>query len=448
MAPTTLARRRALLALAAAVAGGCTLAPRGTRDERLRLADAGRAWDAPVAARVLPELPAAPDWRDCLRRAFLANGDLEAAWRAWQAAVARIDVASAYPNTNLAVGYEYAFSGGSLKAWDRSTVSVGFDPMQNLSFPTKVLAAGRVALAEARAEGERFLAMKFDLQRRVLDAWLAHALTAEKLRLQRETLALARLGAQSAAGRVEAGATGRELFEAEVEAALAEDALARLEAELRGERAALNGLLGRAPEAPLAPPAALPAPRPLPADDARLLATAAAASPDLAALAHAATAREHALDFAKQQLIPDFNPFGGFTGSLEQVAGIMASLPIRVPMILGAVRESRALLARAEATARQARLDRDAAFVATLAALRDAERQAALVRDRVLPAAERTLASARGAYTAGGLGYPELAAAERLMLELRGLLAEARIARERRLAELEALAGLDVETLA
>jgi hypothetical protein len=41
----------------------------------------------------------------------------------------------------------------------------------------------------------------------------------------------------------------------------------------------------------------------------------------------------------------------------------------------------------------------------------------------------------------------DLSAGERLVLELRGLLAEARIARERRLAELEALAGFDVETL-
>jgi hypothetical protein len=116
-------------------------------------------------------------------------------------------------------------------------------------------------------------------------------------------------------------------------------------------------------------------------------------------------------------------------------------------MILGTIRESRALLARAEATAAQARLDRDAAFVAALAALRDHERQVALIEGRVLPAVERTLASTRGAYTAGALGFPDVAAGERLVLELRALLAEARIARERRLAELEALAGFDVETL-
>jgi outer membrane protein TolC len=288
--------------------------------------------------------------------------------------------------------------------------------------------------------------MKFDLQRRVLDAWLEHALTAEKIRLQRETAALAALSARSAAGRVEGGASGRDLLQAEVDAALADDELARLEATLRGQRAQLNALVGRRPDASLDPPSALPAPRPIPADDARLLA-AAAESPELAALAHATKAREHALDFAKQQFIPDFNPFGGFTGSMEQVAGIVVSLPARIPMLLGAVRESRALLARAEATAEQARLDREAAFVAALAALRDHERQVALLEGRVLPAVTRTLESTRGGYSAGALGFTDLAAGERLVLELRGLVAEARIARERRLAELEALAGFDVETL-
>jgi len=60
------------------------------------------------------------------------------------------------------------FSGGQMKAWDRTTTNVGFDPMQNVSFPTKTARAGRQALENARAAGQRFAARKFALQKQVL----------------------------------------------------------------------------------------------------------------------------------------------------------------------------------------------------------------------------------------------------------------------------------------
>jgi outer membrane protein TolC len=435
------------LGASAALVGGCVLAPHATREERRRAATAGRAWERPASERVLPELPAAPGWRDLLERAFLGNGELEAAWQEWRAALARIDVAAGWPNTNVAVSYEYLFSRDNLKAWDRTTLGVGFDPMQNLSFPTKPMAAGRVALEEARAAGRRFEQAKFDLQRRVLTAWLEWALLGERLRIQSALVDLQRLAASSAAGRVAAGATQQELLRAEVEVGMAEDALRRLEAQVLQQRAGLNALVARPVDARLEPPPALPAPRPLPVDDQRLLTAVAAANPELAALRHDIDSRRHAVARARQEFIPDVNPFASFTGSMEQVAGIMVSLPTRIPIILGAIREARAMLARAEATARQTELERGANLVATLAAFRDLERQAALVETRLLPAAERAVASARTGYETAAIGTAELLETERLRLELRLLHAEARAAREMRLAELEALAALDVETL-
>jgi outer membrane protein TolC len=437
----------ALLALAA-LAGGCVLAPRATREERLRAVAAGRAWAAPAAARALRALSAAPDWRALLAHAFLASGELEAAYHEWRAALDRIDVAAGYPNTNVALGFEYLFSDDNLKAWDRTTLGVGFDPMQNLSFPTKVLAAGRVAFEDARAAGRRFEATKFDLQRRVLTAWHEYALLAEKIRVQRATVALLRLQEGGAAGRVAVGAPQQEVLRAEVERGLAEDVLRRLEAEIPQERARLNALVGRDAGATLEPPAALPSARALPADDARLLAVATDRNPELAALAHVVTGREHAVELARQQLIPDFNPFAGFEGSMAQVAGVMISLPARLPAIRGAIREARAMLRGAEAIARQRTLDRGADFVAALVMLRDLERQTALVETQLLGTAERAAASARASYETGTLGLGELVETERLVLELRLLAAEARTGREVRLAELEALAGVDVETLA
>jgi outer membrane protein TolC len=116
-------------------------------------------------------------------------------------------------------------------------------------------------------------------------------------------------------------------------------------------------------------------------------------------------------------------------------------------MIAGAVREARAMLNRAEATARQTRHERAASFVATLAALRESERQTQFLRDRLQPIARQAADATRDRYVAGSASLDDLLAAERAVIDVRMALAESRIARETRLAELEALAGVDMETL-
>jgi len=50
-----------------------------------------------VEMRALPKLPQPASWQVVLHRAFLANGDLEASYFEWKAAMARIDIAAAWP---------------------------------------------------------------------------------------------------------------------------------------------------------------------------------------------------------------------------------------------------------------------------------------------------------------------------------------------------------------
>src|SRR5580765_1036010 len=152
-----------ILLSVSALVGGCVFRPPGTAEESTRLEHAGKAYAPPVEQREIPELPENPTWQDILHRAFLANGDLEAAYFDWAAAFARIDQAANWPNSNVAPTFSYLFSGGKMKAWDRTTINVGFDPMQNVSFPTKTAQAGRVAFDNARAAGQRFAAKKFAL---------------------------------------------------------------------------------------------------------------------------------------------------------------------------------------------------------------------------------------------------------------------------------------------
>lgn len=440
--------RTVLLMTLLAGLSGCVLAPKGTKEEQARLDAASHPYEPPVEARQLPELPPQVEWRDVLHRAFLANGELESAYFEWKAALARIDQAAAWPNSNIALSYSYMFSPGNMKAWDRSTISAGFDPAMNLAAPVKARTAGKVALETARAAGERFRAMKFELQRRVLSAYLDFALTEEEVRIQRDNLTLLKLVADSAANRAQAGGPQQDLLKAQIERELAENDLATLEAEAGSMRVMLNGMLARDPDAALTLAPALPTSRPIAADDARLIAMGVEQNPELAGLARQVAGRKDAVELAKLAYLPDFNLSAGFTGSVSQFVGGMVMLPTNVPAIRGAINEAQAMLRSSEAMARQTNRDRAASFVAALYILRNSERQMQLFQQRIAPTAQQLFNSSRQSYAAGTIGFADLIDSQRTLLDVRRMIAEARIQREKRLAELEALAGVDVETLA
>lgn len=436
-------RFSALLAL-----GGCVLMPEDAAEEQERIVEQGKPYAPAVELRLLPELPDRPQWQDVLQRALLANGDLEAAYFEWQASYERVGIAAAYPNSNVTLGYSYAFSAGGMKSFDRSTFSLGFDSMENLSFPTKVQQQAKLALDQARAAGERFRAIKFDVQKRVLVAWADYTLLGERLRIEREQRELGRILFESAHARVLAGGNQQDLLSADVTNQLSDDAVRSTEAELDAARALLNGLLARSSDSPLTPPTPLPAPRVLPADDATLLAASVEKNPELAALAREAAGRSDALELARLQWIPDINPSAVITGGAVEALGAAIVLPTAIQEIEGGIREAEAMLRAGDAALQQARQDRAASFVATLVALRNAERQAALFETRIVPLAAEAASIARQGYVAGSSAYRDLIAAEKAQLDSRLALGQARMGREKRLAELEALLGADIETFA
>lgn len=437
-----------MLLLLALSLGGCVLAPPGTRHEQRRLDAAGKPYRHPIERRVIPELPAQPTWRDVLHRAFLANGDLEAAYFEWRAAMARIPQVANYPNTNLAPSFSYMFSGERMKSWNRTTLNVGFDPMENLSFPIKVAQAGKVALQKTRAAGKRFEATKFELQRRTLTAYFELVLHEEKIRIQAESVGLLKRITETATDRLRAGGNQTDMLRAQTQYRLAENELANMRSEHMALRAMLNAMMAREPNAQLELPQRLPEPRTVAADDAQLIATAVDANPELARLAHDVAGKADALELARMGFIPDINPFAAFTGSVSQTIGAMLIIPTTIPEIRGKIDEARAMLRSSQATLRQARLDRVASFVAALYVMRNSERQAAFLEKQILPQMKQIVEGVRQAYATGTGTYADLIDSQRTLLEVRLLLAEQRIEREKRLVELEALAGTDVEAIA
>ena len=125
----------------------------------------------------------------------------------------------------------------------------------------------------------------------------------------------------------------------------------------------------------------------------------------------------------------------------------MVMLPLAWPQIQGQINETRAMIRGAEATLRQTRNDRAASFVGALYLMRNAEHHGRLYGEAILPKAQQMLSSSRQAYAAGRVTFIELVDSQRTLLDVRRMIAEVRIEREKQLVALEALAAVDFETL-
>lgn len=425
---------------------GCVLAPREAKREQERLESAGRAYEASFERRDLPVLAASPVPASLVERALRANGEVESAYFDWAAAMHRIEQAGGYPNTPLSASFSTALRGGG-SAFDRTSLTVGPDPMENLAFPSKVYQAARVALDDAKAARFRFKTKAFDVRRRVLTAWYAYTLQAQRVCIQDENVRLLKLLFDTASARVQAGGAQQDLVRAETAYRIGQNELANLQAVLPQQRVQLNALLALPPDAPLDPPATLPPARGITVDDATLLALAARSNPQLATLANQVRGRSDAVELARMQYIPDFNPFLGLTGTAAQAIGLGISIPSFLPEVLGRVKEARAELKGMLAMYRQTQFDTAAGVVAALVMLRNSDRQIALYEQQIVPATERLLPLARQAYSAGTGSFLDLVDAQRTLLDVQLGLAEARSARETILADLEALLGVELEDL-
>ncbi len=431
---------------------GCMMKPKETHQLDQELQEAGKPYQKPFAQRQLPELPSPATWQDVLQRSLLANGELEAAYDEWRAAEERIGAASYWPNSNVSLGFEYMFSGGSVKTWDRVTTSAAFDPSTPLKMPSKIRKGGEAALASAQQAAQSFAAAKFRIQRQALTSYYDLALMQDQIRLMRQNLELQKLTVQNVRSRVQAGGAGgggaaqQDMLRAQLAARVMENEIATMQSQAKAMRTMLNGMMARPTDAPIELPETLPDPRPIPADD-QLIAMGVDTSPEIKRLAAQVKGRQDAIDLAKMQYLPDISPTAAFTGSVSQTIGAMIVLPTTIPMIEASIKEAQAMREASESMLRQTRQDKAANFVATLYALRNAERQEAFYRDNILPVTRQVLQAARQDYTAGRLGLGELLDAQRMLIDVNRSIDQFRIDREKRLAELEEIAGMDVEAI-
>ncbi|MBI1849241.1 MAG: TolC family protein, partial [Planctomycetes bacterium] len=422
---------------------GCAIRPAGEQSERDRSRELGRAFEEHALP---PTLPADPTADDYLRVAFLSNADLQARYWEWRSAIEQIPQDSSFPN--VAVPFSVLFNSENMKAWDRTTLGITNDPMTNIPFPTKVAAAGRRALEEARAVGLRFEAAKFRLQAQVLTTYDDLALLAESLRIQRDNVALLRQVVGQAGVRVQTGgASPQDLLKAQTEMDFAENDLANLQAQVPAVVAKMNAILNRPSDASVPLPPSLPAPRSLDVRDDELLRIGSERSPELGALAREVAGREEAVTLAKQAYFPDFSLSFSFMGSVAQTVGGMLILPTRLEAIRAGIEQANSNLRVSQSARSQYERDLAASFVLNLYVLRNDERQVRLFEESILPRARQTVQLGQTAYAANRVSFVELLDSQRTLLDARLTLAKLRTEREKAIAAIETWSAVDVEVM-
>jgi outer membrane protein TolC len=424
---------------------GCAIHPEGEDEERARAEQAGTPFIKPFEERALPVLSKDADWKSILRYAFLANAELEQRYWEWRAAIEKIPQ-EASPKTTAAVSFGAMFDNG-VTSWDRQTIGLSNDPMANIPWPGRLATAGRRALEMARATGFRFERAKFELQARALSAYYDFALQAELIRLQDSNAALLETIAELTEARARAGGPQQDLLKARTERDLARNQLDTLKAELPTRRAALNAIMSREPNAELEPPSKLPEPRTLAYKDQELLDLTAERNPELRALAHEIRARKDGIRLAEQEYIPEFglSAATSLDGMIQNLMAMVTAPFLRFEAIRGMIEEAKAELYAARSMRRQTENDLKARILSTLYLLRNAERQVTFFRDTIVPRAEEVVTRARASYTAGQIPLVELLDSQRMLIDVRVMLSQMRIEREKLLAEAESLAAVDIE---
>ncbi len=214
-----------------------------------------------------------------------------------------------------------------------------------------------------------------------------------------------------------------------------------MQAQLPAQRAALNALLSRVPDATIPVPTELPPGKPMNESDAQLLALAARQNPELAALAREIAGRRQGVELARLQYYPDFAV--GFStdlaGITQSLAGMVSVPLLRYEAINAAIAQAEAELRASEAMRRQAGNDLAAQVVSDITTIRDADRQLDLLQHTILPRWREAVSLVRTAYQTGSASLSDLLDAQRSLIDIERLTATLQITRDKRLVEIESI---------
>lgn len=304
-----------------------------------------------------------------------------------------------------------------------------------------------IASADAEQAQGRAAVTWADLASRIKTVHARLFLIAQNEVLTREVLSLLERLETIAQVRYASGlAPQQDVIRAQVERTSMRGELLSLESEEQGLRAALNSLLARRADAPLALPDRLrPVPAPARMQPDTLLDRLRGRNPELFAEDARITAAERSRELTYKNRYPDF----AVGVSPIQMGSRIGEWEVMLEMNVPLQQESRRWQEReAESMLNAARARKDAAInrltgelFESLAGLQAAQRIELLTTTSLLPQADATLQAALAGYETGKVDFATLLDAQRQIRKAKQDLVKAQVEAQTRLANIERLLG-------
>lgn len=381
------------------------------------------------------------------------NASLQAMTFAWRSATQR------YPQV-IALDDPVFMGMIAPASVDSSLVETAYQvgASQKLPWFGKRPARGAIAQADAKAMFHDVRDARLQLVQTTRAAFFEYFLVERMLEINRANLTLTGEFRETAQSKYENNqVTEQDVFQADVEYATTQRRLLELERMMRVATARLNTLLRRDPNELLPP-----APNSLsdsanlpPAEYLRQLAISQ--RPDLAALRARVQSERGAVVLAEKQFYPDTEVYGRYDtfwqpastqGPLRGQVGINMNMPIYRQKLRAAVNEAQFRLSQRQAEYNQKMVDVQFEVEAASAQIQETTKAIDLYRDKLIPAAERTVATTRANYNVGTTTFLNLLTAQQQLLMQREQQQQVIAAYHSRLADLERTIGGPVPEVA
>lgn len=430
---------RYLALLMPVLLAGCTQHPPGEMQLRRTALKAGRPFIPPFAQRHLQPLPIKPTTRQLVDYALLNNPRVQQTYWKWRAAIEQIPQAGTEPTTVMLNAGTLLTNGTASLA--NSTLGVANMGSADIRWPSKMSVQARRALQAAYAAGWQYQSARYRLRRRVLNAWYRLVRTALLLKLQRHeltlvhTVVLMRQAAVSTGSHVRGWLTDMDSVDT------LQLRITSLQSQMPIFLARLNALLGRAADAPLNLPPALPAAATPRLSDAALWSLALRRNPGLHALERLQKAGHLSIRRARLQYIPNFDLglSSSLDGTVQNLTGALVVPLFQYQAINASIAQAQNNLRSTNAALRNQDITLAARLLIDLTAFRNDQARLRIFAGQILPRIKVLTSLARTDYQQGTATIREQIQAENMELRIRTAILKLHADALERRADIEAV---------
>ncbi len=423
-----------VVALALLALTGCKgFTTHGEREARHEAGTVKASYRPNDRRTALPNLTTNSVLGDFLTCAMLNQPQIEAAYYDWAGSVENITVSRSLPDLQL-----------TFQMYIQDVItSVMPGLMAQIPWLGKLQAQARAATAESQAKYFNFeravLQTAYDVKQGYYQLWFLD----KKIGVDGEMLQLLSELERIARARNETGqATLQDVYRAQIEADRLKTEIVNLEDSRHSQEAQFKAALGLARDQPDPPLPAQFEATTLDLSPEQILDTAFARNPQLKAMEAEVRQAQASLDLARKSKLPDVT-----VGSSVDVKATpwlywpqaTVTLPVWRDKVAAEIAAAQAGKRAAQARLTAGQINLTVEFAEKSYAYREVNRNLDLLREQLIPKAQRSLEIARSGYLSGKTDFFNLIDAERSLLEFRLSEIDARTQRELTLSELSLL---------